>query len=150
MCSHIHRARPVLATLRQRRGERPKVEGIVARAVKTFTFAELEIELSKKGVGHTEVLSLDRVLETPQSRHPGKCSEFSFDEYDFRTPDFPFPAHIRQEGLEKSPPLLGADTSEILQSLGYSSQEIVLMATDGIALPADPDAKLWAKPKKAE
>ena len=64
-------------------------------------------------------------------------------------PISPFPARIRQEGLENAPPLLGADTGEILQSLGFSSEEIDVMASDGVALSADPNAKLWAKPKKA-
>lgn len=137
-----------LSTLRQRRSERPKVEAMVSEAVQRYDYEGLAQELSKQGVGFNEVLSLDRVLEVPQAKVSGKCSEFDFSEYHFNTPNLPFPAHIREEGLGGPPPLLGEHTEEILASLGYSTKKIDALRSMQIAVSANKKASLWAKPKK--
>lgn len=137
-----------LVTLRQRRAARPQVEAMVRDAVHGYYYDDLAQELSEHGVGFNEVLSLDRVLEAPQAQVPGKCSEFDFSGYHFQSPNLPFPAHMREEGLEGPPPLLGEHTEEILSDLGYGSAQIDALKSSQTAVSADKDATLWVKPKK--
>ena len=138
---------PTLATLRQRRADRPKVESMVSEAIGGFAYEALAAELSAYGVGFNEVLSLDRVLDAPQAQVAGKCSDFDFSDYHFQTPNLPFPSHIRNEGLETAPPLLGEHTAEILGALGYDTGTIDALTTAGTAVCADKAQALWAKPK---
>ncbi len=141
---------PAYATLRQRRGARPEVETLVRDAVKTFYFDDLAIDLSKHGIGFNEVLSLDRVLDAPQAQEPGKCSDFPFSEYEFRSPDLPLTQQLDSAALKTPPPLLGEHTAEILQGLGYDSDAVSALLASGAAVKADTEAMLWAKPKARE
>ncbi len=136
-----------LATLRDRRRERPRVEEIVRKAVAAQGYDSLAAALSSKGVGFTEVLSADRVLDHPQAQAPGKYSEFAFKAYDFQAPDLPLPGLVREEGLTGAPPLLGQDSSGILADLGFDSARIAQILQAGAAVQADPDAALWSLPK---
>ncbi|PKQ10420.1 MAG: hypothetical protein CVT70_19805 [Alphaproteobacteria bacterium HGW-Alphaproteobacteria-1] len=139
---------PDHATLRQRRRARPEIEALVADRVRAYSYDDLARTLADKGVGHTEVLSLDRVLDVPQAQAPGKCSDFTFKDYDFHTPDLPLPNLTRSEDMSKAPPLLGEDTRSILNMLGYDEAAITALLDAGAARSADSDAALWALPEK--
>ncbi|MBB4303251.1 formyl-CoA transferase [Rhodobium orientis] len=141
---------PALDTLRARRKARPQVEAIVRSAVSGFTYDDLAERLSASGVGHTEVLSADRVLATPQAQAPGKISGFSFKDFEFETPDLPLPSLLRDDGLSHGPPLLGEDTESLLARLGYDADAIAGILQSGAAVAADPHAELWARPKEAK
>ena len=116
--------------------------------MRTYNYDDLARKLADKGVGYTEVLSLDRVLDVPQARTPGKCSDFTFKDYDFHTPDLPLPSLTRSEGMSEAPPLLGEDTRAILHTLGYDDNAVAALLDAGAAHSADPDAMLWALPEK--
>lgn len=139
---------PELETLRQRRKERPRVEEMVARAVAAFDFDDLAAKLATEGVGHTEVLSTDRVLAAPQARQPEKFSELGFAGYRFESPDFPLASCSGEAVPDMPPPLLGAHTLPLLAELGFNEAEIARITESGAAIVADPDATLWAKVKK--
>lgn len=135
---------PELATLRDRRRNREHVEATVARAVRQFSYADLTARLAAQGVGHTEVLSADRVLGVSQAQEPQKYSDFSFAGYAFQSPDFPSPV-VRDDAPFAPPPRLGEQTRELLEALGYTSAQVTAMIAAGSALAADPDAPLWSK-----
>lgn len=140
-------ASPDLATLRQRRALRPEVEAIVAQAVGACDFDDAVTRLGAKGVGHTEVLPLDRVLETPQARTGEKVSDFGFAGYDFQTPELPLGALTGQVSDALPPPLLGEHTAQLLAELGFSDTQTADMVGAGQAVVADPGATLWARPR---
>lgn len=140
-------ADPELDTLRQRRARRPDVEGIVAAAIAAIDYDDLVGRLNANGVGHTEVLPLDRVLETPQAQSGEKVSDFGFGGYAFQTPELPLGALLGSVADLLPPPVLGEHTAQILQELGYSESLVSEAVSCGAAVVSDPDAPLWNKPR---
>lgn len=142
---------PELENLRQRRGQRPVVEALVKSAVEQLAYDELAKKLTDAGVGYTEVLSLDRVLEAPQAKAPGKYSEFSFKGYEFQSPNFPISACFGEAEPDLPSPLLGEHSQVLLEKIGYDEAQINSFLEKGVAVAADAEALLWAKvtpPKK--
>lgn len=138
---------PELATLRQRRRQRPEVEEIVATAVRSKTYEALAERLASLGVGFTEVLSADRVLDAPQAQVPGKYSDLDFAELRFAAPDFPLPAISGEAVPGMSPPLLGEHTRELLAAMGYGPDRISALLDAGTAIDANPNEDLWSRAK---
>lgn len=68
----------------------------------------------ENGVGFTEVLSTNRVLDVPQAREPKKYSEFSFANYGFQSPDFPLNSCVGEAEPNLPPPLLREHTGSLL------------------------------------
>lgn len=141
---------PELATLRQRRKDRSRVEAMVSSAVNDLSYDDLTERLDENGVGYTEVLPLDRVLEAPHAKVKGKVSEFRFGDYAFCTPAFPLWPQLDDASEDLPPPLLGEHTAKILQQLGYSGDEVSDLVASGAAVTADPMAPQWALPKNAK
>ncbi|WP_319518545.1 CaiB/BaiF CoA-transferase family protein [uncultured Martelella sp.] len=139
---------PALQGLRDRRRARPRVEEMVTRAVAAHNFEALTKKLSSHGIGFTEILSADKVLEAPQAKAADKTSAFDFGDYDFTSPDFPIPPLLRSEGRADAPPLLGQNTSEILKNLGYDDDAVDAMLKAGAAVEANRDKTLWSKPSQ--
>jgi len=133
-----------LASLRQRRRQRPKVEELVKSAVRASNYEEIAANLSAAGVGFTEVLSADRVLDAPQARQPRKYSTFPFAGYGFEAPDCPVARDFDCSG-KISPPLLGQHTRSLLSRLGYGEQQIASMIENGAAVEDGVNTVLWAK-----
>ncbi len=75
---------PELDRLRNRKKQRDRVEKAVRQAVGELDYEEVVARLKAAGVGYTEVMPLERVLDVPQARHPGKLRELSFRGLDFR------------------------------------------------------------------
>lgn len=134
---------PELASLRQRRKHRPAVEDLVTRSVSKFSYSALTAALSVAGVGFTEVLSSDKVLEAEQARNPPKCSSVPFTDFTFEAPDFPVSSAIRHDGRNTPPPLLGEHTVELLRQSGYSEEAIAELLDKGAVRDADDDDDLW-------
>ncbi|GGO53579.1 Crotonobetainyl-CoA:carnitine CoA-transferase CaiB [Roseovarius pacificus] len=138
---------PELAALRQRRARRPDVEALVTAAVADVDFDDLVAKLDANGVGHTEVLPLDRVLEAPQAKSGEKVSDFGFAGYDFQAPELPLGPLLGPVAESLPPPYLGEHTAQILQDLGYTESQVSDIVGHGAAVVSDPDAQLWAKPR---
>jgi crotonobetainyl-CoA:carnitine CoA-transferase CaiB-like acyl-CoA transferase len=137
---------PALAQLRQRKKERERVEAAVRRAMGALGFEAAAARLRDGGVGFTEVLPLERVLEAPQARQPGKLRMVEFQGLHFEVPEFPGEAEIAA-GLP--PPQLGEHTVEVLQSLGLDAQQCAaLLASRAVATARD-DAFQWAPVRRA-
>jgi crotonobetainyl-CoA:carnitine CoA-transferase CaiB-like acyl-CoA transferase len=138
---------PELATLRNRKKRRDEVEAAVRDAVGAFSCDEAEACLSAAGVGFTEVLPLERVLDVPQARVPGKLRDFSFSGYDFEVPEFPG-APESAPGL--APPALGEHTIEVLRSLGFGPAQCAALVERGAVAAERPGYLNWAPVRKAE
>lgn len=137
---------PELSTLRDRRRNREKVETLVADAVGSFDYESISVQLTAEGVGHTEVLSADRVLAAEQAREPKKFADILFADYNFKSPDFPVAA-CRDISPVTEPPHLGEQTRDVLGELGYSSEQIEAMLQIGAAVAANREKPLWSKQK---
>lgn len=132
---------PDLAKLRQRRKQRDRVEAAVRDAMGALGYDEATDRLRKAGVGFTEVLPIERVLEAPQARQPGKLRDIEFRGFNFEVPEFPGETEI-DAGLP--PPQLGEHTVEILASLGLDEAQCAAMLAQGAVAVAGPDAFAWA------
>lgn len=130
------------ATLRQRKKRRDEVEASVREAVAGLSYEEAAARLAAGGVGFTEVLSMDRVLETPQARAPGKVSRVPFQGFAFDVPDLPYSGGGAP--AERPPALLGEHTSEILRELGFDEAAADELVRSGVAVVPEPDRPVWA------
>ena len=134
---------PGLATLRQRKKQRPHVEALVRDEVKRWSFDEIAARLAAARFGFTEVLPMERVLETPQARHGGKVAHVMFQDLAFDIPELPLQAEPSGQS-ELPPPLLGEHTREILGSLAYRKDECDALIASGTAIVPTPGVPLWA------
>jgi crotonobetainyl-CoA:carnitine CoA-transferase CaiB-like acyl-CoA transferase len=133
-----------LATLRQRKKVREKVESLVKVTVATHTFDTVAARLKAAGLGFTEVLPLERVLDAPQARYAGKLRNVHFRGFEFEVPEFPR-LHAGEDGVPtQPPPNLGADTAALLRSAGVDQSEYEVLLKSGAAVEAAPDAFAWA------
>ncbi len=133
-----------LATLRLRKKARERVEAVVKDAIARLPFEEAETRLKTAGVGCTEVLPLERVLEAPQARQPGKLRPVGFRGLSFDVPEFPR-LDAATDGVATLPPAeLGEHTMELLVDAGLSRQVCETLVAEGaIGVPA-PDGFAWA------
>ena len=129
-----------LLKLRDRKAQRERVEAAVSRTMGVLTFAEAEAKLKAAGLGFNEVMPLERVLEVPQARQPGKLRELDYRGLHFEVPEFPGAA----AGPGLPPPELGEHTGELLAELGFSDAERDALIADGAARPAHPGDFAWA------
>ncbi|HLV77996.1 MAG TPA: CoA transferase [Marinobacter sp.] len=133
-----------LAGLRERKKQRDRVEAAVRRAIAGYDYDDAVSRLERAGVGFTEVLPLERVLEAPQARHPGKLRALDFGGLRFEVPEFPGGLAV-EAGL--APPGLGEHTLEILGQLGFDEEaKASLVAENAVSVP-DKQRPVWA-PRK--
>lgn len=134
----------LLAALRHRKKRREEVEEIVKAAVAAHPFAEVESRLKAAGVGCTEVLPLERVLEAPQAHQPGKLRNVPLRGMAFEVPEFPR-LGASDDGIATLPPAeLGEHTREVLQAAGMPPQEVEALVAAGAVAVAQPDSFAWA------
>ena len=132
---------PALLKLRDRKAQRERVEAAVSAAMGALTFAEAEARLRAAGLGFNEVMPLERVLDAPQARQPGKLREVDYRGLHFEVPEFPGQRDITP-GLP--PPEMGEHTLDLLDELGYSAAERAALVEAGAARPARPGDFAWA------
>jgi crotonobetainyl-CoA:carnitine CoA-transferase CaiB-like acyl-CoA transferase len=133
-----------LATLRQRKKVRETVEALVRAAVAEHTFDSVAARLQAAGMGFTEVLPLERVLDAPQARHAGKLRNVRYRDFEFAVPEFPR-LHAGDDGVPtESPPDLGAHTAAVLKMAGVGDAQYRASLESGAIEEAAPDAFAWA------
>lgn len=134
-----------LASLKERKKQRERVEAAVRRSIGSLTYDVAVAKLKEAGVGFTEVLPLERVLEAPQARYPGKLRSVDFGGLTFDVPEFPGDGPV-DPGL--APPRLGEHTLELLAQLGFD--EVVcahLVEQNSVSVPVKKDHE-WAPAKQ--
>ena len=133
-----------LATLRQRKKVREQVEGLVKATVAAYSFDAVAARLKAAGVGFTEVLPLERVLDAPQARHPGKLRNVHFRDFEFAVPEFPR-LHASDDGVTTLPPPdLGEHTAALLKSAGVAQAQYEALLESGAAVETVANAFAWA------
>lgn len=132
---------PELAKLRERKKQRERVEAAVRSAVGVLSHDEVAAKLREFGVGFTEVLPLERVLDAPQAHQPGKLRDMDYRGLHFEVPEFPGQSEAAA-GL--APPELGEHSVELLQSLGFDEGQCTTMLEQGAVAAVKPGAFAWA------
>ena len=133
-----------LATLRGRKKLREEVEGLVKATVAAHTFDTVSGRLKAAGMGFTEVLPLERVLDAPQARHAGKLRNVHFRGLEFEVPEFPRLAQGEAGVPTAPPPDLGTHTAALLKSAGVDQAEYEACLRSGAVAETAPDAFAWA------
>ena len=130
-----------LRKLRDRKAQRERVEAAVRAAIGGLTFAEAEAKLKAAGLGFNEVLPLERVLDAPQARAPGKLRDPDYRGLHVEVPEFP---GGRAVVANLPPPELGEHTADLLAELGYSPAQAAELTAAGAARVAQPGDFAWA------
>lgn len=142
-------ADPALATLRLRKKAREHVEDIVRRAISQHAFDDVVAQLKAAGVGCTEVLPLERVLDAPQSQQPGKTRTLRFRGLEFQAPEFPR-LHAATDGVQTlAPAELGEHTLEVLEAAGVTGAQRDALLASGAVVAAKPGSFGWAPVREA-
>jgi crotonobetainyl-CoA:carnitine CoA-transferase CaiB-like acyl-CoA transferase len=139
-----------LATLRQRKKARERVEGLVKAVVAARSFEGTAACLRAAGVGFTEVVPLERVLDAPQAREPGKLRPVSFRGFEFAVPEFPRThASGDDDVAPRPPPALGEHTAAVLKSAGIDPTDYEALLRTGAVAESTPDAFAWAAVRRS-
>src|SRR5262249_44911108 len=132
---------PELAQLRGRKKQRERVELAVRNAIGALAYHDAVALLREGGIGFTEVVPVERVLDNAQAQQPGKLRTFTYRGLTFQTPELPGQAACA-DGLP--PPELGEHTIEILEALGYDESERAKLLGEGAVVEATSDRFTWA------
>lgn len=130
-----------LARLRDRKKARDRCEAAVTTAMARFTFDDCETRLRAAGLGFTEVLPVERVLEAPQARQPGKLNAFDYRGYHFDVPELP---GQRDLTAATPPPELGEHSLALLAALGFDPAASAALLAQGAVAAAGQNAQPFA------
>ncbi|CAM4146201.1 CaiB/BaiF CoA transferase family protein [Bordetella muralis] len=134
--------------LRDRKKAREQVERIVRDAIAACPFDEVVARLKANGVGCTEVLPLERVLEAPQAHQPGKLRHVQYRGLAFDVPEFP---RLQVAGADASPlppAELGEHTLEVLRKAGLSPEQCEALLASGAIAAVHAGDFAWAPVRK--
>lgn len=137
-----------LTRLKERKQQRDRVEGVVKAAVGAMTYEAIVARLNAAGMGFTEVLPLEKVLDTPHARHPGKLRHVAFRGLEFDVPDFPAARGFQAGDGDLPPRQLGQDSWDVLSSVGVSEDDFQALLQAGAVTVAGEKDFAWAPVRK--
>lgn len=132
-----------LATLRNRKKVREHVEEIVKNAIASLSFEQASKQLKQAGVGFTEVLPIERILEPEQARQPGKLRTVPLRGLHFEVPEFPWQVSGKEAIETLPPPELGAHTLQLLKEAGLPDEECKALLDAGTIADSLTEAFPW-------
>jgi crotonobetainyl-CoA:carnitine CoA-transferase CaiB-like acyl-CoA transferase len=116
----------------KRVAHRREIVPVIERRVKTLTRAEVVRRLREANVPVGPINALDEVFADPVVRHLGLIAEVDHPTAGrVRAPGIPVRLSGTPPSVRRHPPELGEHTDEILQELGYSTEEIAALRRDG-------------------
>jgi crotonobetainyl-CoA:carnitine CoA-transferase CaiB-like acyl-CoA transferase len=102
----------------------------LTRPMKT---ADLLDRLRAAGVPSAPILTVDRVLDEPQTAASGMLVKVPHPRLaDYRTVGLPIRWGRRRPGVRRVPPLLGEDSADVLTWLGYTLDDVRNLQTQGV------------------
>src|SRR6266403_358710 len=132
---------PGLERLRERKKVRERGEAAVSSAGGAVDFEEASARLRAAGLGFTEVVPLERVLDAPQARHPGKLRAYAYRGLGFEIPEFPGGS---ADEPSLPPPEIGAHSIELMTALGLDETQRATLLAAGAVVAGGPDHFPWA------
>lgn len=126
------------ATNPDRAANRPTVEAAVSEVTRRFTTADIIARLQEAGVPCSAVNSVPDMLEDEQVQALGLIEPMEHPLVEnFVTVNLPITFGGDYPGHQCAPPLLGADTDDVLASIGLDATTIAELRKDGVvASPA--------------
>ncbi len=88
-----------------------------------------------------EVVPLERVLDAPQARHPGKLRAYAYRGLGFEIPEFPGGS---ADEPSLPPPEIGAHSIELMTALGLDETQRATLLAAGAVVAGGPDHFPWA------
>jgi formyl-CoA transferase len=126
-------ANPNFATPKLRSENRDAVNVEIEKLLERGCSAHWLEALNKAGVPSGPINTIDQVFADPQVRHLEMVEEIASPHYDpLRVVAQPFRLSNAASGLRSRPPEWGEHTDEILQSFGYSAEEIAGFRARGV------------------
>ena len=118
-------ARPDLSTPEQRRAARTELNTIVNEALAKDTQDNWIARLNKAGIPAGKVLSIADVFSDPQIAAQEMAIEIQHPVHGAqRMPGFPVKLSDTPCRVRLAPPMLGADTGDVLAELGYGASDV--------------------------
>ena len=124
---------PDFAQVAGRRQRAEAVEEFVRTAIRAHSYDEAVARLREEGLGFEEVRPRGDVLGHEQARVPGKLTPVEFGGHHLEMPSFPILSRGTDSGSDPTPPALGHDTIDVLESVGYDKDAIAQLLADGVA-----------------
>jgi crotonobetainyl-CoA:carnitine CoA-transferase CaiB-like acyl-CoA transferase len=105
----------------------------VAARTRPLKTADLLERLREAGVPGAPILTLDQVLQEPQTRASGMLVGAPHPRLpDYRSVGLPIQWDGRRPGVRRVPPLLGEHTTDVLTWLGYTLDDVRSLKTQGL------------------
>lgn len=133
-----------LRALRDRKKAREQVEALVSGAIGAHDLETVQARLKTAGVGCTEVLPLERVLEAEQAHWPGKLRAVEYRGLEFEVPEFPRFGAATEGGATLPPPELGEHTLDLLLAAGLDAAACRRLVEEEAVLVERPETFGWA------
>jgi len=124
-----------------RSANRAEVEAAVREVTSRFGRDELSALLTKAGVPNAPIRPASELPDDPQVQAIGGIREIGHPKVpDFRTVALPIRVDGEHLPTPAAPPLLGADTRDVLSGLGYDETAIKELLADGVVAETEVEA----------
>ena len=126
-------AEPRFATNPERVRHRDELVRLISALTAPLKSAELLDRLRAAGVPAAPILSVDRVLDEPQTAASGMLLAAPHPRRpDYRTLGLPLRWDRQRPGVRRAPPLVGEHSADVLTWLGYTLDDVRNLQTQGV------------------